>query len=497
MCKSYEDSEIVIGLVAPVGVDNDSICEFLEKIIRQFGYKINIISLSRIIQEYGLNDSEIDTTTQFNRINSLMTAGNEFREKAKNNGILAMYAVQEILEKREKEEKRAPLKKHVHIIRSLKNPEEAMVLRRVYSDGFFLLGISSSVANRSQHLINNLNMEIVEADKLITRDEHEDIKHGQRFRDIYHLADAFIDLDRGIEDYQYQLTRIIELIFGNPFFTPTKDEYAMFLACASALRSGDLSRQVGAVIMSKNGEIISSGSNDVPKFGGGLYWPNARSIDNDNKICRDIEKGFDSNEHERNQMVKKIKLKYRDNLEFYTEKAIIELGRKALKDTGVLEITEYGRAVHAEMEAILSCARSGVSTKDTTLYCTTFPCHNCAKHIVASGITKVIFIEPYPKSHALSLHSDSICLSTETEEIPGDKVVFQPFVGIAQRRYIDIFSIKKSTVKVEREQDGIKRDWNYNDANIPLPLSLLPASYIDREKIVSDGLKKIIVSIQD
>ena len=46
----------------------------------------------------------------------------------------------------------------------------------------------------------------------------------------------------------------------------------MFMAFASALRSADLSRQIGAVIAHDN-EIIATGANDCPKSGGGLYWP--------------------------------------------------------------------------------------------------------------------------------------------------------------------------------------------------------------------------------
>ncbi|MCZ5321339.1 hypothetical protein O5699_00900 [Escherichia coli] len=60
------------------------------------------------------------------------------------------------------------------------------------------------------------------------------------------------------------------MLFGNPFITPTFDEYAMYMAFSSALRSADLSRQVGAVL-AKNYAIMSTGANDVPKSGGGLY----------------------------------------------------------------------------------------------------------------------------------------------------------------------------------------------------------------------------------
>jgi deoxycytidylate deaminase len=476
MCKSYEDTELVIGLVAPVGVDLDSVIELLRKILIKFNYDVSVIGLSQIIQEEGLFDITIDTSTRFKRINTLMTAGNEFRRKAKNNGILSMYAIKKILEKRQED---APLKKTIHIIKSLKNPEEVLVFRRVYSNGFFLLGISSSIPSRLDHLIKSQHMSSNEANSLIKRDESEDVKYGQRVRDVYHQSDAFMYLDQNPKDYEDSANRIIELIFGNPFHTPTNDEYGIFLACASALRSGDLSRQVGAIIISENGEVVSAGSNDVPKYGGGLYWPE------DKKVCRDIEKGFDSNEIERSKIICNImykiheKYKIPKNLYFCSPKTVTQLGKSLLTDTGVLDITEYGRAVHAEMEAILSCTRMGISTRGATLYCTTFPCHNCAKHLVACGIAKVVYIEPYPKSRALQLHSDSICISTQSDPIPKDKVVFQPFVGIAQRKYIDLFSIKKSTVKIERESDGTKLDWRPGDANIPLPLSLLPSDYIE------------------
>ena len=73
--------------------------------------------------------------------------------------------------------------------------------------------------------------------------------------------------------------------------------------------------------------------------------------------------------------------------------------RSVVDDDPIIdEVTEYGRIVHAELGALAAAARSGLSVVDGTLYCTTFPCHNCAKHIVASGIVRVVYVEPYPKS---------------------------------------------------------------------------------------------------
>ncbi len=47
--------------------------------------------------------------------------------------------------------------------------------------------------------------------------------------------------------------------------------------------------------------------------------------------------------------------------------------------------------LHAEQNVITHCAKNGIPTKDTTMYVTLSPCQNCAKLIAQSGITKVIY----------------------------------------------------------------------------------------------------------
>jgi len=53
------------------------------------------------------------------------------------------------------------------------------------------------------------------------------------------------------------------------------------------------------------------------------------------------------------------------------------------------------RTVHAEMNALLQCARFGVATEDTTMYVTHFPCLPCTKHIIQSGIRKLYYDADY------------------------------------------------------------------------------------------------------
>src|SRR5690606_11647127 len=112
-------------------------------------------------------------------------------------------------------------------------------------------------------------------------------------RDVFQRADLFLDREHDLEG---EINRFLDLVFGHPFHTPRRDEHGMFVAYAAALRSGDLSRQVGAALFSKTGELIAVGANDGPAPGGGLYWPGP----NDE---RDWKQGFDWNERARERLV--------------------------------------------------------------------------------------------------------------------------------------------------------------------------------------------------
>jgi deoxycytidylate deaminase len=317
-----------------------------------------------------------------------------------------------------------------------------------------------------------------EAKKLIKRDEAESLDFGQKTRDVFQLSDAFINLDDS--DYQNQIGRVLDLIFGDPFKFPTKDEFAMYLTYASSWRSADLSRQVGAVITTSSGEVIATGTNDVPRAGGGLYWTG------DKEDHRDYTIGYDPNEIRRKEIAREVI----EALQFDSTEESLTQATEQLKNTGLFDITEYGRIVHAEMEAILSCARVGISTRNCTLYSTTLPCHNCAKHIIASGIKRVVYIEPYPKSRAEHLHSDAIVVDSPEEAENSKKVSFVPFVGVGPRRFMDFFSMRISSgYKKRRKEDGYKVNWLRKNAQIRVPLPAI--SYIEAEKLLTIEFSKL------
>ncbi len=378
----FEESELVFGLVAPVGTNFDLVINPLRRILREFDYELNEVRVSTLFENFSTDSpTEVSGTVEYGRLTSRMHQGNVLRQESGRGEFMALGAAKIINDLRMAKSPGGVLKRCVHVIRSLKHPDEVRALRRIYEQGFYLIGVTVDDDQRRTYLEDGRGCTPEEVTQLLERDEHEENaqyfdddgnNYGQRTRDTFHLADVFVPLDDKDE-----LTRFVHLVFGDPYRTPTQDEHAMFMAFTSGLRSGDLSRQVGAVVVSAEGDLISTGANDVPKAGGGLYWP----TDEDQ---RDHVRGVDSNAERRDQIVDDILEKLKPDDRRLEEWMVT--GRKKLKSSNVMDITEYGRAVHAEMEALLSCARSGTSPRGGTLYSTTFPCHNCAKHIVAAGV---------------------------------------------------------------------------------------------------------------
>jgi len=130
---------------------------------------------------------------------------------------------------------------------------------------------------------------------------------------------------------------------------PSVDEYFMEIASVVAKRSTCLRNQVGAVIVREK-RIIATGYNGAPK---GLPH------------CLDIG--------------------------CIREQNNIPSGERH----------ELCRAVHAEQNAILQAAIHGVSTENTTIYCTHQPCILCAKMMINAGIKKVVYANQYPDTAAL------------------------------------------------------------------------------------------------
>lgn len=477
LTSGINEGELIVGIVSAVGTETTRVTEPLKDRLAGFGYSVDEIRVSSILAEPPAGCSE------YQRIKHYMASGDDLRNKSRNNAILAAGVAKEIASKRVIGET-----KKAYIVNSLKHPREVEFLRKVYGDGFYLIGIHADEKRRRNYLTEDKGFNQGQAEELIKIDEDESVAHGQKTRDTYHLADFFLNLGKDNDHVKNRMQRFLELIFSHPYKNPTFDEFAMFMAFNSSVRSSDLSRQVGAVI-SRDKQIVATGANDVPQSGGGLYWaeinPSTGEV-NEHPDGKDHTREGDSNKQTQAEIAGEIATALMEQGVVSTDKEL-DLA-KVLNESKISDLTEFGRVVHAEMDALLSCGRAGLPTRGTTLYCTTFPCHNCAKHIIASGVERVVYVEPYPKSRALDFHSESITLKSEfdTDFAEDGLVAFEPFIGVGPRRFLDLFSMNLGAGSKLRRKDkkGATVDWD--KATAPIRTPLIPNSYLDIEKAAAE-----------
>lgn len=441
--------ELFIALAGAVGTDLAAVFGALEQALSAVTYTATDVHLSSLLEWVDLETlpgASIDDSTFDRHVATRMEVGDLLREKLGRGDAVALLGILQV--KRLRDDPEMPRPRTAYVFRSLKHPQEVDTLREVYGPNFFLISAYSPTDTRASDLETRIAADwelhgmtpgessaAGTARDLIERDRREENRrHGQRLGDTFPLADFFVDA-RDHQRLQSELTRFIEMLFDHPFHTPTRAENAMFHAQAAALRSAAPGRQVGAVITTPDGSIVAVGTNEVPKAGGGQYWSDDEVDWRDHKRPdRDVSGS------EKRTVIAQVFRRLKEAGWLKDEQAATdsqEFGR-LLEGLRIHSLVEFERAVHAEMSAIIDASRRGVAVDGSYLYSTTFPCHECTRHIIASGIERVFYIHPYPKSLASKLHNDSIEIDPDR---PSDGMVsFSPFVGVAPRRYLDLFS---------------------------------------------------------
>ncbi|MGA7871897.1 MAG: anti-phage dCTP deaminase [Candidatus Binatus sp.] len=481
--------EIIFGLVAAIGTPIDLFTETLSEALSVRGYRSETVPLSYFARGIRMETAPPpEGAAEYERLDSLIKLNNELREKTGRGDILARFAAASIGAKRSGPT--AAIRDTAFILRQLKHPHEVQLLREIYGERFYLIGLYCGRDERENTLHVHGKMKLEQAQELIERDQYEPPKFGQKFRDTFHRADVFVPFSQSSdvqERQRKQVERFLALVFDEDLLTPTRDEYGMFMAFAASLRSAQRSRQVGASILSDRGEVLSVGTNEVPKFGGGEYW------EGDDPDQRDHKRGEDSSEKMRNSILNEVFQVLRPEWNSLSESdrsKIVADTREKLEsaDARIMKLTEFGRAVHAEMAAIVGAARVGMSVSGATLYTTTFPCHVCAKHIIDAGLKRVVYIEPYPKSLAGELHEDSLSI----DEFAGaGKIACEPFLGIAPRRYVDFYSMttREGLLKISGERSG-----SAQEGQLASEVAAAELSYVQRERLAAKLLQSILPS---
>lgn len=382
-----QSKELIIGFCGAIGAGIKTVKKTTKKQLEQLGYEVIDIRMSQLMDKFPESAPYISLSKEsaFERYNQYQNLG-DFLRKKYTPQLLAEAAISEIAVNKQmkrdgKDKLQADESKVAYLLDQLKNPAELELLRLVYPNNFYLIGVIRPEDERYRNLLEE-GVEQSKISSLIQRDKKSAGDNGQNTEKTILDSDIFIlNTHNHLKHLQNSIDRFIKLIHGVNGITPTTHEKGMFAAFSASLQSACLSRQVGAAITDNEGNVIALGKNDVPKPLGGLY-----SADDGEKDHRCIHKGGKcyNDTH---------KFKIKNKIRSLLEKAKVD-GLDALTDeiysSGISSLIEFSRSIHAEMDAITSIARSGKSsTQNSILYTTTYPCHNCARHIVAAGIVKV------------------------------------------------------------------------------------------------------------
>jgi hypothetical protein len=269
--KPSATPELIIGLVAPIGVDLNTVTDTLTELLQEMNYTARMFRLTSLMTEVPTGvtisgHSHVSSyTTRIAYANAICARLGEDALAA-----MAISAIresriglwQELSEKKlsllpaEAKAEETPVPSQAYIIRQLKRPEEVRLLRSVYGRQFILVSAYSPEEARLKRiedlqrtslggLVSSVDVHKA-ASELLAQDARETQEpSGQNVRDAFPLGDVFIDASTKTSCRE-TLRRFIHLLFGSNEITPTHDEYGMYLAKSASLRSSDLSRQVGA-----------------------------------------------------------------------------------------------------------------------------------------------------------------------------------------------------------------------------------------------------------
>lgn len=499
--------ELYFGIVRALGTPTRQLHEALGGVLREANFLVREIRLEQLDDHPVIGSSDWNPR---NRYLAEMQAGDLLRAETGKADALAIEAIHRLARDRADARKQAHDQQNrgiAWIFRNLMHPAEVRTLRRIYRRQFFLISIFAPEDLRIRRLALQLadddsqlaHSYTSEATALIKRDqgileggttEATELAHKKPFvlnvGATYHLADLFLDA-RDIDDVpaaerplpiKEEVERFVELLFSNPFHVPTRAEAGMGHAYQASLQTMNLSRAVGAALTSEEGDLLGTGTNETPRAGGGVY------AEGDALCNRDFDRGFDTSDRTRRSVLRDLLTKIAEADILRREGESIDpdvlnamlsevIRHPVTRGSQFFDILEFGRTLHAEMDAITSAARRGIPTRGATLYCTTLPCHECARLIVGAGIRKVVFVEPFDKTRAFDLYDEEIYLTTRSENPPSDpKVVqFVPYAGISPTRFFEFFSwVPRKADDLlpasERTLDGKVRAWALDQSDI-------------------------------
>lgn len=460
--------EIILGIVSPLGCKKDQFISNIKKYFNQYNYEVVDINVSKLICTDEIsNDKYCDSFRLFLK----MEICNLLRYSYK--GAIGALVIEKIIYESNKRQKHKNNENGVvYLIDQLKNEHESRILNHVYGLNYIQLSLFSNIVERdkfikerivpdqhrkifkvsNQNIIDNMVQEDLRnevqnsikkmmkenkskynfydeyrqkirsdsAHNLIEKDYQENSsfheKTGQQVAKLFHKSHYFFNLDVEVSKLESEVGKFSKQLFGKYLDYPTQDEFGMAIAYHVSYRSNfPHDRHIGASIISVDGELISVGSIRAPN-----KTSNTKLAHQDS-----IADGY---------------YKYKDQINIWLKDIeVSELKHSKDISTFLKDSIDFHPCTHAEMAALLDAAKIGVSVRNATLYTTTFPCHLCAKDIITAGISRVVYIEAYPKSKSKDLYPQLIDLNSQKNS---NLVPFDMFSGVSPSRYHYVYSLK-------------------------------------------------------
>jgi len=412
------DNKLIVGLTGSFG----SGCGTIQKVLEHhYGFKP--FKLSKEVrleaERRGVGDSRP----------VLQNVGTQLREK-KGNNYLAIKTIEEA----------SKTSYDQYVFRGFRHPDEIAEFRKFPT--FFLVAVDCSKESRWIRLGEKLykgNRLDFERDDAV--DKNEGLPYGQQVLRCVEEADIiFINEESYLTpikieaELKKRFEQYVRLMTGEGVSQPNPHETMMSIASILALQSRCIKRRVGAVLC-KEGVVVCAAYNEIPEQG---------------RSCLE-EYGMCYRDYYRQEQNEKAVRKFSNcpvcgiNLEANSltppNFSCPHCEDKLVKILPHYKALDKCRSVHAEEAVILRTPEFLIN--NSTLYCTTFPCLQCAKRVIYSGIKKVIYVDPYPEEESM-----------KTLEKAGVKA--EKFQGVKAQVFYRLFHAQREILERQIKEKMLK-----------------------------------------
>jgi len=309
---------------------------------------------------------------------------------------------------------------------SVRNTAEIKTLREKFPN-FYLIAVDSPKEERWRRvrdIYESHGQTETDFEKDDERDRGEDEPYGQQVEHCVDEADIMLKNDENYPERRFRMMKIeekvrnhIDLLSGKKLRTPDHDEFFMSLAYTASLNSKCFKRQVGAVVVDEEKNVLAMGYNEN-------LQPHKPCIEDPGDCLRDIYKReyFQKLKDDKTAVCPKCKETLNYSLEFRCEKCNHKLDEYFIPDKALSRCT----ALHAEARA-LRALRGGELHRGSVIYTTASPCLTCAVEIINAGIEEVVYSEAYTDTKAI-------------EFLKKEGVKTRKFEGVKAHAYFKMFS---------------------------------------------------------